>query len=48
MATELMLMNPSSGVVQSESDWAADGFTSCNAEFVPVVWDEESQGWVEV
>ena len=48
MATELMLMNPSSGVVQSENDWSADGYTVGKALLIPVEWDEESQSWVEV
>ena len=48
MATELMLMNPASGVVQSESDWAADGFTDLDNDFVVVEWSEKLQTWVEV
>lgn len=48
MTKDLMLMNPSSGVVQAENDWSADGYTVGKAILIPVEWDEEFDGWVEV
>ena len=40
------LMNPHTGTVQTQEDWAADGFTAENADLVEVVKDDNGD-WVE-
>lgn len=48
MTKELMLMNVKSGYVQTEQEWASEGYTVDNAALIVVEWDSEFDGWVEV
>ena len=40
------LMNPHTGTVQTQEDWAADGFTAENADLIEVTQDDNGD-WVE-
>jgi hypothetical protein len=42
------LMNPYTGSVDTEENWAAEGYTINNAELVEVEWSEEVQDWEQV
>ena len=40
------LMNPHTGTVQTEQDWADEGFTCENAELIEVMLGENGD-WIE-
>lgn len=46
MDAEKYLMNPHTGSVDTEKNWATEGFTQANAELIEVVKDKDGS-WTE-
>jgi hypothetical protein len=42
----IYLMNPHTGTVQTADEWAADGYTTANADLIEVTKDEKGD-WIE-